>query len=275
MTKRRFFLAFCLAGFLPQGEVARAGVIAVTGQGGLEAHFGTDPFSPNNTSPQLQLTGQGAIGNSGGVAVFYQDSFTLDVMFLNSPGNERKPSFEKLLLTAAYEPGGATFDRIRFYDPESPAIYVDLVSGLFVDSGDYGLIFPPGGIRGIDNGSGDFLSLDGALIAGVDLGVGLERGPGPPSVSIGVEILTSTPDSQIRFDVFGLNNTPSHGWNIVGNNPNLGAAGVVTMGVGPPSGGPQGDPEGAVPEPTTLLLFGPGAAILIAARRRRSRRRAA
>lgn len=249
----------------------------VTGQQGLRNYFGTDPFEPNNTSPELQLTGEGSEENSGGVDVFYQDYFVLDLLFLDSLANEGQPSFQKLLLTAAIAPGDASFEKILFYDPANPWHTVMIPRSAFVDSRDLGLVFPPGGIEGIGTGSGDFLSLDGALMAAVDLGVGLERGPALSATSVGVQVFASAPDALVRFDVFGLNNTVEHGWNVQGNNPNSAAAGVVTRGNYPPpppdGGGSQcPPPSDVVPEPTTLFLLSAGASVLLAARRRRSRR---
>jgi hypothetical protein len=269
-------LALALA--LALGNSASAGLILspITGQDGLEGHFGTDPFDPNNTGPELQLTGIGSVENTGGVAVFSVDEFILDVLFLGNHANESKVSFQKLMVTAAFEPVDASFEKLRFFDPEDPGNYVDILSGEFVDSEELGLMFPPdGSIRGIGSGAGNFLSLDGALMAAVDLGVGLERDPMPPSASLGVEVYAPSPDLSIRFDVFGLNTTPGSGWNVEGNNPNSGAAGVRTTGGGGDDPFPDPTPGGGlVPEPTTLLLFGPGAAALIAYRRRRQRRRA-
>jgi len=250
----------------------------VAGDDALATYFGNDPFTPNNTAPELQLTGAGSVENTGGVAVFTGNEFTLDLLFLNSPTNTHKPSFSKLLVTAAFEPGGAGFDSIRFYDPDRPWDSVNIPFGSFVSAEGFGI--PEGDIRGIGNGAGDFLPLTGSQVAAVDIGVGLLRGGLLPSASLGVEIIGASDESAIRFDVFGLNHSPCTGWNIQGNNPNSGAAGTLTGGGGGGgggggSGGGGGDiptPSlGVVPEPTALLLFGPGALALYIKRRRNRR----
>jgi len=254
-------------GFAPP---AWAGLILapISGDGALEAHFQSDPFSPNNTSPQLQITGAGSVENSGGVAIFGSSAAVLDIQFLGAYGNESKPSYEKLLLTAAFRPDEPGFGGIRFFDPEEPSQHVDIPAAAFADAEAFGLIFPADGIRGIGDGAGDFLSLDGALVAGVDLGIGLERDGDaalPPMASVGVQILAPEPGMAVRFDVFGLNDTDATGWNIQGNNPNSGAAGIV-----PPPDGPE-VPASHLPEPGTMFLFGSAVAVLITMRRRKDR----
>lgn len=240
----------------------------LAGNNALENYYGTDPFDPNYTSPQLQITGSGSVENTGGVAVFDHTEFTLDIQFLGAYTNESKRSFEDLFLTAAFQPGGASFDRIRFFDPDEPSHFYDLSFSSFIDSQDFGLPFPPDTtIRGMSVGEADFLSLDGALMGGVELGVGLERdgqATVPPTVSVGVQIFAPDPGSKVRFDVFGLNDTSSHGWLVKGNNPNSGSGGVVPS---CPSLPPP--PPPAIPEPATALIFLSGAAALTVIRRRR------
>jgi len=236
----------------------------LTGAGALQAQFDTDPFSPNRTSPQLQLTGEGAVENTGGCAVFSDEIFTLDIQFLAAYDNERKRSFEDLVITAAFQPGGAAFEKLRFFDPTDPSHHTDILLGSFVDSTVFGLPFPPDDtIRGMANGEADYLSLNGALMAGVDLGVGLERDRHatlPPTVNVGVQVFVPDPESKIRFDVFGLKHRSP--WVVYGNNPNSGSGGLTTDGNG----------GGVVPEPVSAVVFGAGLACLHFVRRRRHRK---
>ena len=238
----------------------------LTGDGALEARYDTDVFDPNRTSPELQITGFGSVENSGGVAVFSNSQFILDIMFLDAYTNESKRSFDDLFLTAAFQPGGAAFDKIRFFDPDDTSDYTDILFSSFVDSQDFGLPVPPDTtIRGMANGAADFLSLNGALMGGVDLGVGIQRDSSatlPPTVSVGVQVFAADPNSQVRFDTFGLKNMNSFGWIVRGNNPNSGAGGTTPMCTPPP-------PNPAVPEPATALLFAVGVAALHRAKRRR------
>ena len=231
----------------------------VTGADGIEDYYDNDVFSPNQTRPELQISGSGSVENSGGVAVFDTTEFTLDIQFLSDYRNERKRDFDTLMLTAAFQPGGAAFDKIRVYDPADPSQFLDFHYDSFVDAELLGLPMPPENvIRGMGTGEADFLSLNGALLAGVDLGVGLERdqsATSPPTVSVGVQVFAPEPESKIRFDVFGLRrNSP---WVVYGNNPNSGSGGVTT------------DGGSVVPEPATGSVVLAGAAALTWWRRRR------
>ena len=122
----------------------------------------------------------------------------------------------------------------------------DLVynDGDFTDAETFGLPFPSDGIKGIGNGSGDFLSLNGALVGGFDLMAGLERGV-TDSVTVSIAVTGIDSGRIVRFDIFGTDATG----NVVGNNPNSGAA-------------------GAMPEPSAALLFAFGT-LLVAGRTRR------
>jgi len=249
-------LSFMLAVALAAPARADLELTSVTGPGGLTSYYGADPFDPNNTHPRLQAGGAGSVENSGGVAVFDDDTFILDLTFLDG-GYEGggKPSYEMLLLTAATEADHVGFEKLRFFDPDDPSEAVEIPYSAFVDAEAFGLPFPPGGIKGIGDGAGDFLKLQGSLMAGVDLGVGLQRRQSAsdpvPTVRVGVQVVNPAVVCAVRFDVFGLNrHSPP---NIQGNNPNSGAAGYY------------------VPEPSSLTLLG-GGVLLAWARRRRKRR---
>jgi len=266
MSVRLFATILLVCSLAGTGSVACAdgAFEPLVGEGALESHFGTDPFDPNNTQPELAITGQGAVPNSGGVDIFSTNAFTLDIGFLDGAyTNTKKKSFDNLFLTVAFSPDGGLFDSIRFFDPGDPSDYLEFAPSQFVDSQLFGLPFPPGGIQGIANGAGDFLSLNGALMAGIDLNASLLRdnkATEPPAVHVGVEVVNPVggQGSRIRFDVFGLKNGAS--WNVVGNNPNSGAAGYS-------------DGRSA-PEPASLTLLTAGA-VLLGLRRRRQRARKA
>jgi len=121
---------------------------------------------------------------------------------------------------------------------------LDYDAGNFTDAETFGLPFPRGGIRGIANGAGDFLSLNGALVAGIDLQRSLTRGVNDP-LSVQVDI-TGLATGPIRFDAFGLDDDQI----VIGNNPNSGAAGFL------------------LPEPSAPLLFAVGSLVAGYANRR-------
>jgi len=227
----------------------------VIGESALEDYFGTDPFDPNNTAPWLQITGDGSVENTGGVALWEEETFTLDIRFLDDAyANVSHPSFENLLLTAAYQPTDGTFEKIRFFDPHDPSHAVEIDYDDFVDVDSFYFPFPPDGISGIGSGEADFMGLEGSRVAGLDLGLGLHRdaeATGPPTVRVGVEVIEPEhgPTVRIRFNVFGLNSASPP--NIEGNNPASGSAGYI------------------IPEPSSLGLLMLGALLL----RRRARRR--
>ncbi len=230
-----------LAGLLPVGEASALSTL--TGSDAVSAFF-----DPNLTQPRLELSGAGSVENSGGVAIFDAsfgyDSFALDVDFL---GNNAPDAYEDIVITAALAPGvDYSGVSIRL------ALGADVMSlafdgGDFTDATSFGLPFPPGGITGIGNGAGDYLSLNGALVAGWDLESSLARGVNDP-LSLQVEVIgLSAPDQLVRFDVFGLNG----GRIAIGNNPNSGAAGVKP-----------------VPEPAAVALYLVGLGVVGASIRR-------
>ena len=249
---------------LSLGPFALGDLVAITGEGALVDYFGSDPFVPNETAPELQITGEGSVENTGGVAVFDDSAFTLDILFLNSYDNESKISFDDLMVTAAFQPGGASFQAIRFYDPNDADDFVELPFSLFIDSMDFGLPRPAEDtIRGMGTGEADFLSLNGALMGAVDLGVGLERDCDatlPSTASVGIQVVEPAPGSKIRFDVFGLNHHSP--WIVEGNNPNSGSGGMTTTCTPPP-------PSDVIPEPASICLLGAAVAVLHVSRRRR------
>jgi hypothetical protein len=216
--------------------------------------IGTDAvsafFDPNLTHPSLQLGGAGSTENSGGVAIFGSASFEMRVNFLSSS----PPDFyDNILLTAALD---ADLDyaglvvSVTFAGSQASLAFAD-----FIDAETFGLPFPPGGITGIANGAGDFLSLNGALVGGFDLGTSLERGVSNPLLLQVAVTGISNPDQIVRFDVFGQNADDI----VIGNNPNSGAAGFRV-------------PGGSflVPEPRATLLAALGLLIAGVATRRRT-----
>jgi len=201
-------------------------------------------FDPNLTHPDLALSGAGSVENSGGVAIFSNTSFVMELDFLN---NSPPGAYDNLILTAALASGVDYSGLVISVSLGSSTAQLVFNNGDFIDAMTFGLPFPPGGITGIGNGAGDFLSLNGALVGGFDLETSLVRGVNNP-LMLAVDIAgISSPDQIIRFDAFGQN-----GGNIViGNNPNSGAAGFM------------------VPEPRATLLFAVGVLIAGIATRRR------
>lgn len=180
-------------------------------------------FDPDNrTQPRLQLDGAAAEEDADGAAVFITDfgtaTFTMDVDFLSASAPD---SFDGIFVTAALRP-----------DVDYTGVSVGLAFGgdsaeiFWTQFGDaeteFGLPFPPHGIRGIANGEGGAFSLNGALVAGWDLETALVRGVNDP---LSVEITTRgvvSSSQQIRFDVFGYDvNSPAV---VIANNPNSGLA---------------------------------------------------
>jgi len=257
MGKQRLLLVAALL-LMAVGAPARADLelVAITGVNALENYYGADPFDPNNTHPYLQLDGAGSQENEGGVAVFEDDTFILDLTFLDDGyATDGKPNYEMLLLTVGTHANHAGFEEIRFFDPDDPSESVEIPYSAFVDSEQFGMIFPPDGVRGQGEGAGELLKLEGNVMAGVDLGTGLTRRESEsdpvPTVRVGVQVINPAVVCGIRFDVFGLNHYSPP--NIQGNNPLSGGAGYY------------------VPEPSSLSLLA-GGLVLAWARRRRKRR---
>ena len=201
-------------------------------------------FDPNLTHPDLALSGAGSVENSGGVAIFSNTSFVMELDFLN---NSPPGAYDNIILTAALASGVDYSGLVISVSLGSSTAQLVFNNGDFIDAMTFGLPFPSNGIKGIGNGAGDFLSLNGALVGGFDLETSLVRGVNNP-LMLAVDIAgISSPDQIIRFDAFGQN-----GGNIViGNNPNSGAAGFM------------------VPEPRATLLFAVGVLIAGIATRRR------
>jgi len=231
----------------------------ILGPSALEVYYGNDPFEPNNTDPQLQIGGTGSVENSGGVAIFKDEMFILDLQFLNAYTNPQKISFEEMFLTAAFRPNQPNFEALRLFDPANPSNALEFTPDMFADSRAFGLPFPPdSNIKGIAVGEGDFLTLDGAIIVGAALGVGLQRDANatlPPTVQLGVHVVNPVEGKTvaIRFDVFGLNPDGSL-WNVQGNDPSSGSSGYF------------------VPEPCSLSLIVAGAFALAVRHSRRRKR---
>ena len=236
----------------------------LTGDDGLRDYYGTDVFSPNKTSAQLQISGnaysEAPLGGYGGPSF---DVYTLDVQFLGDYRDEGQRSFHSLVITAAFQPGDAAFERMRFFDLDDASQYVDVPFSAFVDPRVLGLP-PDDSIHGLSVGG-----LDASLVAGVDLGVGLDRDSDatvPPMVSVGVQVVNPAPGSKVRFDAFGLSNTSQHGWVVKGNSA------VPYVGSG--SGGiePMAPPQPVIPEPATATIVFAGAAAILGWRRRQRNR---
>ena len=226
------------AGLLVAPAVPASATTTLTGTDAVSAFF-----DPNLTHPSLQLGGAGSTENSGGVAIFGSASFGMTVDFLSSS----PPDFyDNILLTAALDAGvdyAGLVVSVTFAGSQASLAFAD-----FIDAETFGLPFPPGGIKGIGNGAGDFLSLNGALVGGFDLGTSLGRGVNDP-LQLQVDITgISNPDQIVRFDVFGQNADDI----VIGNNPNSGAAGFL------------------VPEPRATLLSALGLLIAGFATRRRT-----
>ena len=198
-------------------------------------------FDPNYTSPHLELQVVGStMETTGGVSLSSSGTFDLDIQFKDGSGEDR---YYNLILTAALDSGVDNSGvEIAVVFGGSAGLAYD--NGDFTDAEDFGLPFPSDGINGIGNGSGDFLSLNGALVGGFDLMTGLERGV-TDLVTVSITVTGVSSDRIVRLDVFGTD----HDGIVIGNNPNSGAA-------------------GAMPEPSAALLFSLGA-LLVGARMRR------
>lgn len=234
-TLSNFVALALLAALLPADDAAALSTL--TGADAVSAFF-----DPNLTQPRLQLSGDGSVENSGGVAIFDADfgydAFTMDVGFL---GNAAPDAYEDILITAALA-DGVDYSGVSIrLSLGAEVLSLSFDDGDFTDAATFGLPFPPDGINGIGNGSGDYLSLNGALVAGWDLESALVRGVNDP-LSLQIEVFgLSDPNQLIRFDVFGLN----AGSIVIGNNPNSGAAGV-----------------NPVPEPAAVALYLAGLAVV-------------
>jgi hypothetical protein len=213
----------------------------------------TANFDPNNTSPHLELQVVGSTTETtGGVSLAESNTFDLDIMFKDGGGVD---TYDNLILTAALDSGvdntGVSVTLTINGSSETLTYSLDFPDAEdFTDAEDFGIPFPPLGndkIDGISNGSGDFLSLNGALVGGFDLMTGLDRGV-TDVVTVSLSVTGLGDGSIMRFDIFG---TDENG-NIIGNNPNSGAAGVV-------------------PEPSAALAFGAGVLVVGSTVRRRKR----
>ncbi len=259
-----FAIAFALV-LIAGAASADLVLTPITGTNGFEGAYGNDVFDPNRTGAELQLSGttfsETPLGGSGGASI---DTYLLTIEFLGNYQDETAASFSSLALTAAFQPGDASFDYLRVFDPGSPTECVDIAFGAFVEADDLGLP-PDDSIHGLAvNG------LEGALMAGVDLGAGLERDADAvtaPMVTVGVQIHNPDPGLKVRFDAFGLAEVEADGRVVTGNNavPYEGSDG---------SGAEPLDleaPASVVPEPATSFFVMAGAAALHLWRRRRAR----
>jgi hypothetical protein len=227
----------------------------------------------SQTQVHLQLTAPGMI-DTGGVALLPRppgdSSFTMTAGFL---GANAPDSYDDFIILASLDPS---------FDNSALSITLDgqtIAASQFVDAAAFGIPFPPNGINGIGNGAGDYLSLNGAVVAAWEFDTQLVR-PGE-EVDVMLTGYTGSLDQKIRFDVFALDETPetletttangrgrgngnqngngSQGGSsvapatvtrlIVANNPNSGALGVI-------------------PEPSAAIVFAVGAAIVGGATRR-------
>ena len=191
----------------------------------------TSFFDPNNTSPRLELQVVGStLETTGGISLSTSGSFDLDIRFKDGGGPH---VYDNLILTAALDSSvdNSSVEISVLFGGTETLVFNN---GDFTDAEDFGLPFPADGITGIGNGSGEFLSLNGALAGGFDLMASLERGV---TDVVTVSIMVTGIDSGriVRFDIFGTDKSG----NVIGNNPNSGGAGVM-------------------PEPSAALLFGFG-----------------
>ena len=237
-------LTAVLAAGLVLGTANYAHAVAILADG-VSSFFDPD----NETQPHLQLDGAAAGEDADGAAVFTTgfgtSTFTMEVDFLSA---SEPDSYDGIFVTAALNP-----------EVDYTGVSVELAFG--GDSGtimstefkdaetEFGLPFPPGGIRGIGNGAGGSFSLNGALVAGWDLETDLIRGVNNPlSVDITISGIGQT-DQAIRFDVFGYDvNSPAI---VMGNNPNSGLA--VTR---------------PIPEADSVVLLVAGLAVVLIAGRK-------
>ena len=195
----------------------------------------TDAFDPNNTSPHLELNvDNSALETPGGVSLSESGTFDLDIGFKDNGGED---FFDNLILTAALD-STADNSAVEITVIFGGTVSVSYAAGDFTDAQAFGLPLPPGGIRGIAYGEGDYLNLDGAEIVGFDLMAGLERDV-VDFITVSIIVSGLSTDGLVRFDIFGLDASG----NVIGNNPNSGAAGVI-------------------PEPNAALLFGIGSLLL-------------
>jgi hypothetical protein len=228
----------------------------------------------DRTAVHLQLSAPGMI-ETGGVALLPlqpgDSSFTMTAGFL---GANAPDSYDDFIILASLDPS---------FDNSALSITLDgqtIAASQFVDAAAFGIPFPPNGINGIANGAGDYLSLNGAVVAAWEFDTQLVR-PGE-EVDVLISGYTGSLDQKIRFDVFALDETPetlqttttvngrgrgngnqnqngNQGGSttapatvtrlIVANNPNSGALGVI-------------------PEPSAAIVFAVGAAIVGGATRR-------
>lgn len=259
-----FAIAFALA-LIAASASADLLLAPIAGTDGFEGTYGSDVFHSNRTGAELQLSGttfpETPLGGSGGPSI---DTVLLTIEFLGDYQDETAASFSSLALTAAFQPGDASFDYLRVFDPGNPTEYVDIAFGAFVDANDLGLP-PDEPIHGLTvNG------LDDTLMAGVDLGAGLERdadAPVPPSLTVGVQVYNAESGSKLRLDAFGLSDVNPHGLTVTGNN----AMPYAVSSAGGESHVDLEAPASVVPEPATSFFVMVGAAALHAWRRRRAR----
>ena len=233
-------------------------LLAATGANATQVLVGSiNAVFADRTDVHLQLSAPGMI-ETGNVALLPlqpgSPSFTMTADFL---GANAPHSYSDLIILASLDPS---------FDNSALSITLGgetIAANDFVDAAAFGIPFPPNGINGIGNGAGDYLSLNGAVVAAWELDTPLVR---PDGVDIDVMLTgyTGSLDQKIRFDVFALEevanstSTQSQGLGRPGSSP-VGPATIQRTIV---ANNPNSGALGVIPEPTAAIVFAVGAVVV-------------
>ena len=225
----------------------------------------------SQTAVHLRLTAPGMI-ETGGVSLLPlppgDPSFTMTAGFL---GANAPDSYDDFIILASLDPA---------FDNSALSITLDgqtIAASQFVDAAAFGIPFPPNGINGIGNGAGDYLSLNGAVVAAWEFDTQLVR-PGA-EVDVMLTGYTGSLDQKIRFDVFALDevsetvqtttaNGRGRGNGNQNGNPGGSSTAPATVTRLIVANNPNSGALGVIPEPNAALVFAVGAAIVGGATRR-------